>query len=53
MPRGRIALAADASDDIGLVSANFEFIVSSGEGETFKFKLRNARCDPAVWRNSN
>jgi hypothetical protein len=37
-PKGRIGLAANATDDIGLVSAAFEYIVSSGEGETFKFK---------------
>jgi hypothetical protein len=37
-PSGAIPLAADADDDIGLVSAEFEYIVSSGEGETFKFR---------------
>ena len=37
-PTGRIPLAAHATDDFGLVSAAFEYIVSSGEGETFKFK---------------
>jgi hypothetical protein len=37
-PRGRIALRADASDDFGIVSASFEYIISSGEGETFTFK---------------
>jgi hypothetical protein len=37
-PTGRIPLAAHATDDLGLVSAAFEYIVSSGEGETFKFK---------------
>ena len=37
-PTGRIPLAASATDDFGLVSASFEYIVSSGEGETFKFK---------------
>jgi hypothetical protein len=37
-PTGRISLAAHATDDFGLVSAAFEYIVSSGEGETFKFK---------------
>ncbi len=36
-PTGRIALSADATDDLGLVSAAFEYIISSGEGETFKF----------------
>ena len=37
-PQGRIPLGAHATDDFGLVSAAFEYIVSSGEGETFKFK---------------
>ena len=37
-PKGRIPLAANATDDFGVVSASFEYIVSSGEGETFKFK---------------
>jgi hypothetical protein len=37
-PVGRIALAADVADDIGLASAAFEYIVSSGEGETFTFR---------------
>ncbi len=32
---GAIALAADARDDLGLVSGGFEYIVSSGEGELF------------------
>jgi hypothetical protein len=36
-PTGRIGLSADITDDIGLVSAAFEYIISSGEGETFKF----------------
>lgn len=35
---GRIALQADASDDFGIATAAFEYIVSSGEGETFTFK---------------
>jgi hypothetical protein len=35
---GRIALRADAHDDYGLTTAGFEYIVSSGEGETFKFR---------------
>ena len=37
-PTGTIALAATADDDIGLADAAFEYIVSSGEGETFKFR---------------
>ena len=36
-PTGRIALSADATDDFGLAIAAFEYIISSGEGETFKF----------------
>ncbi|HEX8945817.1 MAG TPA: hypothetical protein VF785_21935 [Gemmatimonadaceae bacterium] len=38
LPRGRVALSADASDDFGIASAAFEYIVSSGEGETFTFR---------------
>ncbi|MGQ0646932.1 MAG: hypothetical protein ACT4P7_05145 [Gemmatimonadaceae bacterium] len=34
---GTVALRARASDDLGLVSAAFEYIVSSGEGERFTF----------------
>jgi hypothetical protein len=37
-PTGRVALTADATDDFGVASAVFEFIISSGEGETFKFR---------------
>lgn len=37
-PAGTIALAADVRDDIGLVSGAFEYIVSSGEGESFTFR---------------
>ena len=36
--RGELRLSAEAHDDIGLTSAAFEYIVSSGEGESFKFK---------------
>ena len=36
--KGRIGLSADVSDDFGIASASFEYIVSSGEGETFKFR---------------
>ena len=39
-PSGTIALSADISDDIGIASAMFELIVSSGEGESFTFKSR-------------
>ena len=35
---GRVTLTADATDDFGIASASFEFIISSGEGETFKFR---------------
>jgi hypothetical protein len=37
-PHGRIPLVADINDDFGIAAASFEFIVSSGEGETFTFK---------------
>jgi len=37
-PNGILALAAHASDDLGLASAAFEYIVSSGEGESFTFR---------------
>ncbi|HTE44438.1 MAG TPA: hypothetical protein VK636_04250 [Gemmatimonadaceae bacterium] len=36
--RGRIPLSADMTDDFGIANASFEYIVSSGEGETFKFR---------------
>jgi hypothetical protein len=36
--RGTMSLSAEAHDDIGLASAVFEYIVSSGEGESFKFR---------------
>lgn len=36
--KGRIGLSADVSDDFGIAGAAFEYIVSSGEGETFKFR---------------
>jgi hypothetical protein len=35
---GRVQLAADLSDDLGLASAQFELIVSAGAGETFTFR---------------
>ena len=37
-PKGSIALNAAATDDYGLDAGWFEYIVSSGEGETFTFK---------------
>ena len=36
--RGRIPLVASARDDIGIVSGQFEIIISSGSGESFKFR---------------
>ena len=36
--RGVVRLSAQAHDDIGLETAAFEYIVSSGEGESFQFK---------------
>jgi len=35
---GTITLAADVHDDIGLTNGSFEYIVSSGEGESFQFR---------------
>ncbi|MDQ2765677.1 MAG: DUF4175 domain-containing protein, partial [Gemmatimonadota bacterium] len=37
-PKGSLALGATATDDYGLAAGWFEYIVSSGEGETFTFK---------------
>jgi hypothetical protein len=37
-PRGTIALSANATDDFGIGSSSFEYIISSGEGETFTFR---------------
>jgi hypothetical protein len=37
VPQGTFALGADIRDDIGLRRAAFEYIVSSGSGETFTF----------------
>ena len=36
--RGALLLSAEAHDDIGLASGAFEYIVSSGEGESFQFR---------------
>ena len=36
--RGAMALSAETRDDIGLASGAFEYIVSSGEGESFTFR---------------
>ena len=36
--RGAMAMSAEAHDDIGLVGGAFEYIVSSGEGESFTFR---------------
>lgn len=35
---GNLQLSADISDDIGIASAQFEYIISSGSEETFNFK---------------
>ena len=35
---GTVPLSAEIRDDIGLVSGAFEYIVSSGEGESFQFR---------------
>ncbi|HEV7705650.1 MAG TPA: hypothetical protein VGO46_15240 [Gemmatimonadaceae bacterium] len=37
-PKGSLTLGASATDDYGLDAGWFEYIVSSGEGETFTFK---------------
>ena len=37
-PSGTVNLEGRATDDFGLATANFEIIVSSGEGETFTFR---------------
>lgn len=36
--RGRVTLAAELDDDLGLADAAFEFILSAGTGETFTFR---------------
>lgn len=38
VPRGTVALRAEVRDDHGLEEAAFEYIVSSGAGETFTFR---------------
>ena len=51
---GVVRLRGRASDDLGLVSASFEYIVSSGEGERFTFRtgtvgtVQPARASTAV-----
>ena len=35
---GDVSLSAEVRDDLGLVSGGFEYIVSSGEGESFQFR---------------
>ncbi len=37
-PTGTIALGATLHDDLGLAFASFEYIVSSGDGESFAFR---------------
>lgn len=37
-PSGAVQLSAELSDDLGLASGAFEYIVSSGGGESFTFK---------------
>jgi len=53
MPTGRIPLAADLSDDIGLAGGAFEYIVSSGEGETFRFKSGTIGARPMSGRTAS
>ncbi|MEP7380405.1 MAG: hypothetical protein ABI910_01895 [Gemmatimonadota bacterium] len=47
VPRGTMPLAADIQDDLGIASASFEYIVSSGEGERFTFKSGTLGALPA------
>ncbi len=37
-PRGRVTLEASLEDDLGLASAQFEFIISAGSGEAYTFR---------------
>jgi hypothetical protein len=37
-PSGSVRLTAELSDDLGLASGAFEYIISSGSGENFTFK---------------
>lgn len=37
-PRGTVSLEATASDDYGLTIAAFEYVISSGSGESFNFR---------------
>lgn len=41
-PTGRVALTAEASDDFGLATGAFEYIVTSGQGESFTFRSGTA-----------
>ena len=51
---GAVPLSADVRDDLGLRAARFEYIVSSGEGETFTFTAgaAGARALGGVRRDS-
>jgi hypothetical protein len=49
-PRGRIAVRGDARDALGLAQTWLEYIISSGEGESFRFRsgvLRRSTYDGA------
>jgi hypothetical protein len=37
-PEGRVTLEASLEDDLGLASAQFEFIISAGSGEAYTFR---------------
>jgi hypothetical protein len=37
-PTGTLSLAADGRDDLGMADGRLEYIVSSGEGESFEFR---------------
>lgn len=50
-PHGRIPLSTQIQDDIGLEGGWFELIVSSGEGETFKFRTSTLYRTYVHWKS--
>ena len=50
---GTMALAAGARDDIGLARGAFEYIVSSGSGETFRFRTGTVGARPLDGRRGS
>ena len=51
--RGLVRLGATAHDDVGLASAAFEYIVSSGSGESFTFRSGTVGARAAEGRSSD